>query len=94
MDGQYYVLENIPQIELACMLAADYHNNTFYNGCQDDGWNENTRLLELQAEEAMLEKTSDEDSEPVVDMEYVSLDDEIYETKPGRVHDKKKLDCV
>ncbi len=88
VDGLYYVLDDEKQIELACMIASDYHNNTFYNHVQDDGWNEHTRLLELQAEEAMLERASDEDSDPLLDVEYVMLEEK-EDTKRCKTHEKK-----
>ena len=59
VDGKMYKLDTDCQLKLACLLVADYHNTSFYTGVKDDGWEEETMLLEQKAQAFMDEPSDD-----------------------------------
>ena len=64
IEDEYVRLESERDITLACRLASIYHNGAISRAPVDDGWDEETALMEAEAEDRMnAESSEDEDSE-------------------------------
>lgn len=63
MDGSHFKLTTDCQIHLACDLVATYHNEVLYNRTRDDGWMQETLLMEERAVDSMQHSESDDDQD-------------------------------
>jgi hypothetical protein len=64
VEDEYVRLEGEREITLACRLASIYHNSAVSRAPIDDGWDEETALMEAEAEERMqAEEEEEEDME-------------------------------
>ncbi len=51
------------ELPFACRLAASYHNQLAYNTPPEDGFNEESRIMEQMAQRHMEAPSSDDDAE-------------------------------
>lgn len=72
IEDEFVRLEGEREITLACRLASIYHNNVVSRAPMDDGWNEETALMEAEAEERMQGCPSDE-SDTEMQADYVRV---------------------
>lgn len=63
MEGEYILLSGEEQLALACQLVSIYHNGPDCRAPSDDGWDEETVVMETNAALHMTEEESDEGSE-------------------------------
>lgn len=60
IEDEFVRLESEREVALACRLASIYHNSAISRAPIDDGWHEETALMEAEAEERMQASASDE----------------------------------
>ena len=72
IEDEYVRLEGEREVTLACRLACIYHNSVVSRAPIDDGWDEETALMEAAAEERMQASASDE-SDTELQGEYVRV---------------------
>jgi hypothetical protein len=72
IEDEYVRLESERELVLACRLASIYHNSAISLAPIDDGWHEETALMEAEAEERMEASASD-DSDTEMQAGYVRL---------------------